>query len=69
MPADALKTATLCVPDTLCNSTSFKGHIPEARLTEKELHAYATELFEKDTLDQSNAAAWSATMHLHTTVR
>ena len=62
MPAVALKTATICVPETFCNSTSFEGHIAEARLKENKWHSHArpTRLMEKDNLDQTDAVAWSA---------
>ena len=31
VPAVALKTATVCVPETFCNSMQFEGHIAECR--------------------------------------
>ena len=49
------------VAETFCNSTSFGGHITEeARLKENKWHTHATKLMEKDTLDQTDAVAWSA---------
>ena len=62
VPAVALKTATICVPETFCNSTSFEGHIAEARLKENKWHSHAmpTRLMEKDNLDQTDAVVWSA---------
>ena len=60
VPEVALKTATICVPDPFSNSTSLKGHIAEARLTESKWHTHATRLMVKDNLDQTDAVAWSA---------
>ena len=60
MPAVSLKTATVFVPETFCNLTSFEGHIAEARLKENKWHTHATRLMEEDNLDQTDAVAWSA---------